>query len=203
MNRSTRIALVGIMLAGAASVASVNMVLARGGADGMRGGPMKIDFSAVDADGNGLVTLAELQAHGTASFAAADVDGSGGLDAAELAARISAGIAERQAARAAASEGSGEAPRGRRAGPDEKRIGWMVEGMIRHKDKDGDNVLSMAELQPDAARLERLIDKLDTDDDNAISLAEFEAAEKGRWQRMGARGGPFAGPVGGHFGSRP
>ncbi len=51
---------------------------------------------ALDADGDGLVTLGELQAmypdFTADQFAQADADASGGLDEAELAAAIEAGL---------------------------------------------------------------------------------------------------------------
>ncbi|MFT3972632.1 MAG: EF-hand domain-containing protein [Amaricoccus sp.] len=78
-----------------------------------------IDFKAIDTDGNGSLSRAELMARATARIATADTDGNGSLDRAELAAALpgpqdtlvavfSASPAERLADRILAETGNTE-----------------------------------------------------------------------------------------------
>ncbi|MES2549753.1 MAG: hypothetical protein V4630_08665, partial [Pseudomonadota bacterium] len=52
-----------------------------------RGAMLTQMFDTMDADKDGKLTLAELEAHRTAEFAAADTNGDGALSADELSAR--------------------------------------------------------------------------------------------------------------------
>ncbi|MDE4133813.1 EF-hand domain-containing protein [Phaeobacter sp. QD34_3] len=96
-----------------AGLAGASAALAQPGAG--HHGP-RVTFEELDADGNGEVSKAEMEAHRTARFAATDTDGDGKLSAEEI-------IAEGH----------------KRA---EKRAAQMIE---RH-DSDGDGALSQEEL---------------------------------------------------------
>ena len=51
---------------------------------GMGAHGARVSFEELDADGNGEVTQAEVEAHRAARFAATDTDGDGKLSAAEI-----------------------------------------------------------------------------------------------------------------------
>jgi hypothetical protein len=121
-------------------------------------------FERLDADGDGAVTLAEIEDARTARFAGADADGDGRLDRDELLAMMRQG-----------------AERG-------------VDRMIARRDADGDWALSAAEFAEGGSGGRgpgRLLARLDADGDGAVSAAEFEAGLEA-WR--GARGhGPDRG----------
>jgi EF hand len=136
------LALMGTVLAAAA--------FAQGGPEGGpegRGPGLQEMFASIDADANGLVTEAELEAHRSAEFTAADTNGDGLLSADELSARALARFTETQAARTAR--------------------------MIDNQDNNGDGSLALAEL--DEGPMGRNFARIDTDNDGAISQAEAEA----------------------------
>jgi hypothetical protein len=122
-----------------------------GGPFGPLDGP-PADFATLDADGDGLVTRAELQAYRSARFAAADSDGNGMLSVEEM-------VAAREAQRLA-------------------QVTARAERTIVAFDADGDGGLSKAEL-PGNQMAGTMILRLDTDGDGAVSQAEFEAARNG------------------------
>ncbi|MDU8909967.1 EF-hand domain-containing protein [Aestuariicoccus sp. MJ-SS9] len=115
-------------------------------AHGGKGGQRGPDFAMLDADGDGQVTLAELEAHRAARFAEMDADGDGFVTEAELTAHAEAMADERRAG----------------------RIGRMMSRM----DADDDGRLSIEELQGrrDPALL---IERLDSDGDGALSPEEM------------------------------
>ena len=127
---------------------------AQGGAMGMLlghgpfGGP-GFDFDAVDADKDGKITLAEMEAFRAARFAGADANADGNLSAEELVAMHEAERAARQLQRST--------------------------DMIAKFDTNADGVLSAEEL-PQPGNFEQLFDRIDTDKDGAISKAEADAA---------------------------
>ncbi len=137
-------------------------------AQGRSEGP-RADFSELDADGNGEVTIAEMQAYGKARadarFAEADTNGDGSLSAEEL-------LAQRDSDRA------------------ERRIDRMIERM----DADGNGTLERAELTRDgedqSERMEKRFSRLDTDESGGLSEEEMAAAkEKRGGDRKGRKGG--------------
>lgn len=207
MNTKTRKILTGVMLAGVAFAASVEVATARGngfsgpfgqmgGQMGPQMGPMAMDFATMDADGNGQVTLADLQALAAGRFEASDADGNGTLDKAEVMAQIT----EMMAKRATGDQATGQ--RGGWGGaPSDTRLGFMVDRMIGFMDADDDGLLSLAEMQPADEKLDRFIDRFDTDDDNALSEAEFTQMTRERGQ-SGHRGphGSRSGHNGHRFG---
>ncbi len=193
MKRITRKTAIGLMMASAALMATVEVASARGfgghGGPGGPGGPggfAQMDFADIDADGSGTITLEELQALGDARFAALDTDASGALDKAEITQMLTEGAEKRAANRAANGRTMPEGRDG--ATPSAERLAWMADGMFLRMDADKDGLISAAEMQQPTERLERLIDRFDTDDDNAISEAEFDAAkdkQRGRGQGRG------------------
>lgn len=122
------------------------------------GGFALMQFDVIDADKDGKITEAELDAHRAAQVAALDANGDGKVDAAELKAR--------QMARA------------------EERATEAASRMIARMDTDGDGLLSAAELVMPAPPA-RLFDRLDADNDGAVSRAEVEAAQARMAERMG------------------
>ena len=85
--------------------------------DADRQGPPRMIFQELDTDGNGSVTLEELQAAGGNRFARADTDGDGALSRDELLAQS------------------------------EARIEARVDRMIERADTDGDGLLTQAEME--------------------------------------------------------
>jgi len=145
---------------------------AAGGMGGMMGGA-GFDFAAVDSDGDGKLTEAEIRAHRQAGIAGLDADGDGLISAAEL----SAQMMQRMQARAEA----------------------MAAARVARSDFDGDGKLSAAELlSPPMAG--RMLSRIDADGDGAITEAEIAEARaamlarhgdgkaRSRGGRMGQRG---------------
>lgn len=131
------------------------------------GGGERASFETLDADGDGQVTQADLDALRESRFAEFDADGDGSVTAEEFAARAAGQASERAAE------------------------------MFARLDADGDGVLSrdVIERGRGGDRGARMIERLDTDGDGAVSAEEFEAmqerrAERGRDGRGGRDGGP-------------
>ncbi|MEM9523725.1 MAG: calcium-binding protein [Pseudomonadota bacterium] len=80
----------------------------------------RIDFEALDTDGDGRITRAEMEARTASRFAALDTDNSGTLSAQEVKAQA------------------------------ETRISDRAARMIERRDTDGDGALSLEELSKDA-----------------------------------------------------
>lgn len=123
-------------------------------------GPM-FDFATLDADKDGKVTKAEIEAQKAARFEQADTNKDGKLSAEEIAVARDAMIAKRKADRMAQ--------------------------MIARMDTDGDGMISMAEM-PTPPNADEMFDRVDTDKDGAISQAEADAAKEMMQDRMGKRG---------------
>lgn len=127
-----------------------------GGMDGEgRGAMLTQMFETIDADSDGKVTLAELQAHRKAEFAAADSNGDGALSPEELSAHQLARMQARMAERS--------------------------QAMMDNMDNDGNGSLSEDEMGQGPG--ERNFARLDTDNDGAISKAEAEEAMQHRRKR--------------------
>lgn len=112
------------------------------------------DFATLDLNGDGSLSLEELQAQGEARFANVDTNGDGAISAEELIAAAN-GRAEDRAAR-----------------------------MIERLDENGDGVLQQDEMPTRGAdRAERMFERVDADDDGAISQEEFDTAKERRGGR--------------------
>jgi Ca2+-binding EF-hand superfamily protein len=131
------------------------------------------DFATLDANGDGQITMEELEAQGEQRFTDADTDGNGALSEAELLAKAS----ERSEGRAAE----------------------MVARMLERLDENEDGEIQQSELpERDGDRTDRRFERADADEDGTISEDEFEAAgERDRGGRRGHRSGK-----GGEHGSR-
>lgn len=160
MKRST---LTSVALIGA--IATGLMVTAAAAND--RGhGRGQMDFATLDADGDGQITQAEIEAMAAARFAEVDTDGNGAVTAEELAAQAEARNAERLANRTAR--------------------------MIAALDEDDSGDLSAEELAARGPGAERFFERFDEDGDGAVSEEEFEAAKAARGDRRhgGGKNGP-------------
>lgn len=139
------------------------------------------DFAAMDADKDGKLTQAEMDAFRSAQIAAMDTDKDGTISAAELGAHQMARMTQDMQARA------------------ENRAKRMMDDL----DSDGNGTLSVAEMQAGAPNGARMFGRIDTDEDGAISAAEADAAREKMAQRgerdgKGARGGHRGGRGEGH-----
>lgn len=141
--------------AGAIAIVAVGASVAL--ADKGRG--HKPDFATLDADGNGEVTLAEIQAHGATRFAAADTDASQSLDRDELLARFNKEVSDRM----------------------ERRVDRMIERF----DANGDGALSADEFPDRSEKMAERLMKLDVDQSGGLSEEELAAAKKDRKGRWG------------------
>lgn len=135
-------------------------------------------FEQFDADGDGLVTEAELSARRAARAAALDADADGYLSAEELTAFYQAQAAE--------------------------RIASMVAREMARADADGDGRISAAEkmLGGEGRMAARLFERADADGDGAVSRAEFDAARVAMRERFENARGRRGEERGGRGGSR-
>jgi EF hand len=160
---NTRMTLSALALVTVAVAAVSTAAMAdRGGPEGMGGPAPFLDFGTVDADKDGKITKAEIEAFRTARAAAIDADKDGKLSATEL--------------KAQAMERAGE------------RADEMVARMIERHDSDADGMLSAAELAAGPSPVP-MFDRIDADGDGAITEAEAEAARKHIAKRMGRHHG--------------
>ena len=118
------------------------------------------DFATLDTNGDGALSLEELQAQGEARFSAVDTDGDGALSAEELTAAAGERAAERTAQ------------------------------MIERLDENGDGALQLEEMPArEGDRAERMFDRVDADEDGVISEEEFDSVKERRGGRDGGRRG--------------
>ncbi len=137
--------------AGVASVAVAN-----------QGGQNRPSFEMLDADKDGKLTQAELDAHKAQEFVKADTDGDGMLSSEEMLARAKAQNGERMAKR--------------------------ISRMIARIDTDKDGMLSTSEMQA-MPRGKGMFNHMDADSDGAITAEEFAAHKPGRGMRDGKHRG--------------
>jgi hypothetical protein len=154
------VAVSGVMLSTAA--------MAQGMGDGPMGdGPMGrgamagLDFGAVDADKDGKITTAEMDAFRAARVTEMDTDKDGKLSTAELSAMHMARMQE--------------------------RADQMATRMVERHDADGDGMLTAAEFATPAAP-ERMFEMADADGDGALTEAEIEAARSKMAEMRDGRG---------------
>ncbi|SFC70237.1 EF-hand domain-containing protein [Tropicimonas isoalkanivorans] len=149
-------------------------------ADAIGGGQGPLNrpsFSELDADGDGKLTRAEMQAMpaamAAARFRAADRNGDGKIDAAELAASLGQARSTRNPARA--------------------------DVMLSRFDSNGDGAIGRSEMTAAIGRNrsgapgDRFMAWADTDRDGAISAAEYAAAADRIRPRAGQRNGGWNG----------
>ena len=129
------------------------------------------DFATLNTNGDGAISLTELQSQGKDRFAETDTDGNGALSEAELLAQAS----ERADDRAAK----------------------MVERMLAHLDENDDGEIQQSELpERDANRAERMFERADADKDGVLSAEEFAAAAEHDRGERGDKRGEGRGPRG-------
>ncbi|SFK48189.1 Ca2+-binding protein, EF-hand superfamily [Shimia haliotis] len=123
-------------------------------------------FEQLDANGDGFVTVEEMQAHAESRFMAMDTDGDGGVSLDEMKARF--------------DKGEGDNWKG-------ERRAKRMEKMFSKKDANGDGKLTPDEMKPDGNRQAKMIDRMDADKDGKISKAEFDAHKSEREAKHAAR----------------
>lgn len=135
--------------------------------------PMPLDFAAIDTDGNGSLSRAELQARAVSRLARADANNDGALDRAELVAVL--------------SDGRGQLVALFSVDPAEAMADRLL-ALAGGTESGKVEVAALADM-----RVNRLLAFADTDHDAAISKAEADAmqAKVADWRgdRHGRRGG--------------
>lgn len=151
------IALLAVMgaVAGSAVLADKGGMGGRGGPGGDRGEMLIELFDTVDADKDGKVTYAELEAHRKAEFDAADTNKDGALNAEELSAQAMARFQEKLAERS--------------------------QKMLDNMDNDGNGGLSPEEMGEGPGM--RNFARIDGDNDGFVTKDEIQAAMKHRPKR--------------------
>lgn len=166
MKKALHIASLGtLILAGAAVEVS-----AAGPDEILRHAPPRPTFEELDADGDGQVTRAEMEAHRKARFAEADANGDGEIARDELSAWMDK----------------------RRAEARER----MLDRMIGHRDIDGDGSLSLDEMAGESGT--EMFARIDGDGDGAISKGEFEEMKRHHRERLDGMRGDDVGDHGKH-----
>lgn len=131
--------------------------------DGRRGPPPHERMVEADTNGDGVITLDEIQARETEQFANVDANGDGRVEAAEM---LAFQEARREEARL-------------------ERENRRAARMIEHLDADGDGALSAEEF---TSRPRQMFARLDTNSDGQISAEEREAMREMRRARFEERG---------------
>lgn len=143
-----RIFLATASLAAVATIALPALAGPRGGGHGP--GMMKERMEAMDTDGDGNVTQAEVDVHRAMMFSAIDVDQDGKVSEAEMTAHHEAMMAQKKAQRQAE--------------------------MFKRMDADGDGVISAEEF---ASKPNRMFDRFDKDGDGVIAIDEIPDRKAG------------------------
>ncbi|MCU9838488.1 EF-hand domain-containing protein [Ruegeria sp. WL0004] len=115
-------------------------------------------FSELDVNGDGKITMEEMQGHRAARFSGVDTDGNGMLSRSELEAE----------AQARASE--------------------HVSRMLERLDSNKDGQLSQDEMPEPRKNMGRFFGRMDADGDGAISEEEFAQMQQRKSERQGHHG---------------
>lgn len=152
------------ILAGAIAL-SIGITGMAAEAQGKGRGGERASFAELDADGNGEVTMAEMQAFAQARFDSVDTNGDGSLSAEEL-------IAARE------SQNS-------------DRLERRINRFLERADDNGNGTLEFGEFGPSEERAAERFSRVDADGSGGISEEEMEAAKEQRADRRGGskRGG--------------
>jgi Ca2+-binding EF-hand superfamily protein len=142
------LALMGSVMATAALAEKGGMGMGGPGGGEGRGAMLTEMFDKIDADKDGKVTYAEMEANRKAEFTAADTNGDGALSAEELSARELARFQEKLAER--------------------------TQAMLDNADNDGNGSLSETELGEGPGM--RNFARIDADNDGSITKDEIQAA---------------------------
>ena len=145
------VALMGARMGSAALAEQGEMGMGMGG----RGAMLAEMFDSMDADKDGKLTYAEMEAHRKAEFDAADTNKDGALSADELSARALARFQEKLADR--------------------------TQAMLNNMDNDSSGSLSADEMGEGPGM--RNFAKIDADNDGAITKEEIQAGMKHRKKR--------------------
>ncbi len=152
----------------------------------------KPSFEMLDTNGDGSVTMEELQAKGAAKFAETDLNGDGFLDAGEM-------------LQAAKEHAGKRGEHGGRPMPGAEKVDEMAGKILGRMDSNGDGKISKAEAKGPFARA---FDKIDTDGDGMLDSAELKASVLARAGNHGQQGehadqqGEHAGEQGEHGGQQ-
>ena len=149
-------------------------------------------FAKMDANGDGMLNVADRAAMMSKRFAAIDTDKNGAISEAEFMAMHEARADRRGERRGKAMErgmmgepGMMGAHGGHRGGR-----GGGAMGLMKRADTNGDQSVSQAEFR---AAVEARFAKADTNNDGTISAEERQANRKGKWRARMAPGQPDAG----------
>ena len=117
------------------------------------------DFAQIDANTDGQITQAELDAFAAGRFDAMDTNGDGSIDAGELIAA--------------------------RAAQNKVRAKARAEKMIERADENGNGALEQEEMKQRDSN--KMIERLDKDGDGSISEQEFENKKHRKGKRKKRR----------------
>jgi hypothetical protein len=158
----------GMLVAMLIATGAATAATAHGGREGGFGGRGGFDFAALDADADGSVTSAELNARAIERIAIVDADGDGTITRAELVSSMPAW------------------PSGLRGMFAGDRAGRQADRMLERMGAEGDQI----EAATLADRIvERMIVRMDRDGDGAISRTEAESGHRiGRPDGEGRKG---------------
>lgn len=150
------VALMGALMGSAALAEQGEMGMGGPGGPGEGRGAMLAEmFDTIDADKDGKLTYAEMEAHRKAEFDAADTNKDGALSADELSARALARFQEKMADR--------------------------TQAMLDNMDNDGSGSLSPDEMGEGPGM--RNFARIDADNDGAITKEEIQAGMQHRKKR--------------------
>jgi Ca2+-binding EF-hand superfamily protein len=158
------VALMGALMGSAALAEQGEMGMGMGGPGGPgegRGAMLAEMFDSMDADKDGKLTYAEMEAHRKAEFDAADTNKDGALSTDELSARALARFQEKLAVR--------------------------TQAMLDNMDNDSSGSLSPDEMGEGPGM--RNFARIDADNDGAITIEEIQAGMMKHGKKRGHGGG--------------